>query len=142
VTPILHLSLPVGDLAESRRFYVDVLGCRPGREREGWMDIWFYGMQVTLHEQPDQVLASEKAGVRHFGVALSEVQFDALVARLGGHAVEWLRPVSTDHRGTAGQQTKATISDPSGNAIELKWYADPDIGLQAPDPQSGGPAAQ
>jgi extradiol dioxygenase family protein len=75
-------------------------------------------------------------------VALSEEQFDALVARLGGHAVEWLRPVSTDHRGTAGQQTKATISDPSGNAIELKWYADPAIGLEAPDSQSGRPAAQ
>ena len=45
------------------------------------MDIWFYGMQVTLHEQPDQVLTGEKAGIRHFGVALSEEQFDALVDR-------------------------------------------------------------
>ena len=29
--PILHLSLPVADLAAARAFYVDVLGCEPGR---------------------------------------------------------------------------------------------------------------
>lgn len=139
--PILHLSLPVRDLAESGRFYLDVLGCDPGRERQGWMDVWFFGMQVTLHEQPDQVLAAEVAGVRHFGVALSEEHFDALVVRLGEHRVEWLRPVSTEHGGTARQQTKATISDPSGNAIELKWYAQPSIGLEQPghDPDGSHP---
>jgi uncharacterized protein len=136
VTPTLHLSLPVRDLAESREFYVDLLGCHPGREREGWMDVWFYGMQVTLHEQPDQVIPAAQAGVRHFGVALSEEQFDALVARLAGRSVEWLRPVSADYRGTARQQTKATISDPSGNAIELKWYANPAVGQEAPDSQA------
>ena len=130
--PILHLSLPVRDLAESRQFYVDVLGCDPGRARPGWMDVWFYGMQVTLHEQPDQVLGVEEAGVRHFGVALSEEPFNALVSRLGERPVEWLRPVSTDHGGTPRQQTKATIADPSGNAIELKWYAEPVVGLERP----------
>jgi extradiol dioxygenase family protein len=132
VTPTLHLSLPVRDLAESRQFYVDLLGCHPGREREGWMDVWFYGMQVTLHEQPDQVLTADQAGVRHFGVTLTEEQFDALIARLAGHPIRWVRPVATDHRGTSRQQTKATLSDPSGNAVELKWYAEPAVGLERP----------
>jgi extradiol dioxygenase family protein len=36
--PILHLSVPVRDVAEARAFYVDVLGCRPGRVRDGWLD--------------------------------------------------------------------------------------------------------
>ncbi len=138
MNPILHLSLPIRDLAESRHFYVDVLGCDPGREDTSWMDVWFYGMQVTLHERPDQVLAAEEAGVRHFGVALGEEQFVALVARLADHPVQWLRPVSTDHEGTSRQQTKATISDPSGNAIELKWYAEPAVGLEQPLFQSDG----
>ena len=140
--PILHLSLPVRDLAESRRFYLDALGCDPGRERPGWMDVWFYGLQVTLHEQPDQVLRAEEAGVGHFGVALSEERFDALVARLGEHQVEWIRPVSTDYRGTCRQQTKATVSDPSGNAIELKWYAQPATALERPEPGPDQPHAR
>jgi hypothetical protein len=46
--PILHLSLPVSDLEEARGFYVDVLGCRPGRVRDDWFDVWFFGMQLTL----------------------------------------------------------------------------------------------
>ncbi|HEX3564557.1 MAG TPA: VOC family protein [Acidimicrobiales bacterium] len=133
--PILHLSLPVADLVESQHFYVDVLGCDRGRQREGWMDVWFHGMQVTLHEQPDQVLTADQAGVRHFGVALSADEFDAIMARLGDHPVRWIRPVSTDHRGTSRQQTKATVADPSGNAIELKWYAEPAVGLEPPSDQ-------
>jgi len=99
------------------------------------MDVWFHGMQVTLHEQPDQVLPADQAGVRHFGVAVSEQEFDALMAQLGDHPVQWLRPVSTDHRGTSRQQTKATVADPSGNAIELKWYAEPAVGLERPSDQ-------
>jgi extradiol dioxygenase family protein len=45
--PILHLSVPVRDLAEARTFYVDVLGCEAARSREAYQDVWFYGMQVT-----------------------------------------------------------------------------------------------
>jgi hypothetical protein len=140
VKPILHLSLPVADLDESRHFYMDVLGCDPGRQQEGWMDVWFHGMQVTLHQQPDQVLTADQAGVRHFGVALSEEEFDEVMARLGDQPVRWLRPVSTDYPGTSRQQTKATVADPSGNAIELKWYAEPAVGLERPsDPPARTP---
>ena len=46
--PILHLSLPVRDLEESRAFYVDALGCSLGRVRDDFIDVWFYGMQVSL----------------------------------------------------------------------------------------------
>ncbi len=127
--PILHLSLAVRDLAESRAFYVDVLGCELGRVRDGWMDVWFFGMQVTLHEEPDLVARPDARGVRHFGVSLAADQFDALLRRLESEPtdqpIEWLRPVATEHAGTPRAQTKAMIVDPSGNAIELKTYADP-----------------
>jgi hypothetical protein len=123
--PILHLSLPVRDLAESRAFYVDVLGCDVGRERPEFIDVWFYGLQLTLQAQPDQVLSDEQRGVRHFGVALSAAELDELLARLDAHPVRWLSPVSTDYPGTAQEQTKAKVLDPSGNAIELKTYVDP-----------------
>ena len=63
--PILHLSIPVRDLEESRRFYVDVLGCEPGRVQDRSLDVFFFGCQVTLHERPAEVLAPEQRGVRH-----------------------------------------------------------------------------
>jgi uncharacterized protein len=126
VDPILHLSLPVADLARARDFYVDVLGCPPGRVREGWLDVWFFGLQLTLQDDPGHVLAPEAQGVRHFGVTLGAEDLDALLARLGATGVDWVEPVRTDFPGTPRQQTKAKVRDPEGNVIELKSYADPD----------------
>jgi uncharacterized protein len=124
--PVLHLSIVVDDLAVARAFYVDLLGCRPGREHEGWMDVWFFGLQLTLQERPDQMLALERQGHRHFGVTLDAGAFDDLVARLDAvPGTRWLVPVATDYAGTSRQQTKGKLADPSGNVIELKTYADP-----------------
>jgi uncharacterized protein len=133
VAPILHLSLPVADLEASRRFYVDLLGCQVGRERTGWFDVWFHGMQVTLHLEPDQVLAPAEGGVRHFGVTLPMDDLDRLLGRLDGQDLTWLSPVRTEFAGTPEEQRKAKLADPSGNVVELKAYADPSAALEVPD---------
>ncbi len=135
--PILHLSLPVDDLEEARRFYVDLLGCVPGRARPDWIDVWFFGMQVTLHDAPGQVQAPGERQVRHFGVTLSRPELDGLLEQLRDAPIRWLRPVTTEHAGTDHEQTKAMIADPSGNAIELKTYTDPVAAFEA----DRGPAA-
>jgi extradiol dioxygenase family protein len=115
----------VRDLEAAREFYVDGLGCELGRVRDGWVDVWFHGMQVTLHEQPADVVEPGVNAVRHFGVTLGRDELAAVLARLQSRPVTWLRPVQTDHAGTPREQTKAMVADPSGNAIELKAYADP-----------------
>ena len=129
--PILHLSLPVHDLAEARRFYIEALGCKPGRELPGCSDVWFYGMQLTLQERPDQVLADEQRGVRHFGVTLADDELDDLLQRVSEHQVRWLVPVTVDYAGTPREQRKAKILDPSGNAIEIKAYVDREAAFAA-----------
>ncbi len=123
--PILHLSLAVHDLGVARDFYRDVLGCEIGRVRDGWIDVWFHGLQLTLHEDPAEVVPPGAGCVRHFGVTMAADELARLLARLESSAVEWLRPSTTDGAGTPRAQTKAMIADPSGNAIELKTYADP-----------------
>jgi extradiol dioxygenase family protein len=132
VEPILHLSLPVRDLPESIDFYVESLGCSLGRVRDEFADIWFYGMQVTLHARPEPVLASKQNGVRHFGVTLATEQMQALLARVEARGVAFASPVSTDYPGTPREQTKAKILDPSGHAIEIKTYVDADAALDRP----------
>jgi extradiol dioxygenase family protein len=122
--PILHLSIPVRDLDEARDFYVSTLGCQAARARAGYQDVWFYGMQITLHERPDEVEGVAVGGSRHFGVTLSREAFEAAVTRLAEHRVPYLVPVATDDEGLATEQTKTKIADPSGNVIELKTYRD------------------
>jgi extradiol dioxygenase family protein len=140
VQPILHLSLPVRDLDEARRFYVDTLGCTAARARRGYQDVWFYGMQITLHDRPDEAALLPAASVRHFGVTLERGDFDAVIAHLSQRAVHWVVPVSTDDEGKPTEQTKARLADPSGNVIELKTYADVATALEtAPAETAGNP---
>jgi extradiol dioxygenase family protein len=122
VEPILHVSLPVLDLPAALAFYVDVLGCERGRGTERATDVWFLGLQLTLHELPDQVLPDQ--GVRHFGATLDRAAFDALCVRIAEHGVPWLREPGTRNAGTPTEETKALLADPAGNVIELKSYAD------------------
>ena len=128
--PVLHLSIAVADLGEARGFYVDILGCGPGRVDEDWMDVWFWGLQLTLQQRPDQVLSPEHWGVRHFGVTLDAGEFATLLTRLEARDdVTWVVPVSTDNIGSPRQQTKGKLADPSGNVIEFKTYLDTDAAL-------------
>ena len=122
--PILHLSIPVADLDAAREFYIDGLGCRPGQAMTGGMDVWFYGLQLTLQVRPDQLLSDEQQGVRHFGVTLDPAELDALLARLESISVRWLSRPNTDTADTMRGKTSAKIADPSGNVIELKSYPD------------------
>jgi extradiol dioxygenase family protein len=114
----------VRDLDDAVSFYVQALGCQAARAKDKFVDVWFFGMQVTLHERPDETAASPRGGTPHFGVTLGRDDFDALVARLDATGVEWLVPVTTDDAGLPTEQTKGKVADPSGNVIEVKTYRD------------------
>lgn len=122
--PILHLSLPVRDLEEARDFYVHTLGCQPARQRDDFLDVWFFGLQLTLQDRPDEATGLLPGSSRHFGVTLDRSDFDQLVERLERQGVQWVSPVTTDDAGLLTEQTKAKIVDPSGNVIEVKTYRD------------------
>lgn len=125
--PVLHLSVPVDDLEAARRFYVEAFGCRVGRERDDWIDVWFFGLQLTLQLRPDQVRAPADQGVLHFGVALSDAStYLAAIDRMNSAGVRWLsEPVAHDAASLSGK-VGGKLADPSGNVIEIKYYDDPD----------------
>ncbi len=128
--PILHLSIPVRDMDQARDFYVHTLGCQAARTTPDFTDIWFFGMQLTLQDRPDEATGVVPGGSRHFGATLGRGDFEAAVARLEEAAVDWVSPVSTDGEGTETEQTKCKIADPSGNVIELKTYRNVEAALE------------
>ncbi|MGZ3238080.1 MAG: VOC family protein, partial [Burkholderiaceae bacterium] len=87
--PIFHLAFPVLNLKESKDFYVNVLEAKIGRVRDQWIDIYLFGGQITLHEQPTQVLPEEQHGVRHFGAVVSWTDWEALAKRLEVQGVKF-----------------------------------------------------
>lgn len=123
--PVLHLSLPVSDLDAARRFYVDALGCRVGRVRHDWIDVWFFGMQLTLQHQPDEVRSLAEQGVRHFGVVLPDAEsYSSLIDRLRAAGVEWLSAPQEHASAELSGKVGGKFADPSGNVIEVKHYPD------------------
>ncbi len=125
--PILHLSLPVDDLAAARAFYEEGLGCRVGRVRDRWLDVWFFGMQLTLALRPDEVAGVDGQGARHFGVVLADRhEFTALVERIADRGIAWLSEPAAHQAAELTGKVGGKLTDPSGNVIEIKFYDDVD----------------
>ena len=124
---VLHLSIPVSDLDAARRFYVAAFGCSVGRVREDWVDIWFFGMQLTLQLRPDEVRSPEEQGVRHFGVVLTDAEsYSTLLDRLRSAGVSWLSEPEAHTQIALSGKVGGRLADPSGNVIEVKYYPDDD----------------
>jgi hypothetical protein len=128
--PRFHLAFPVRDIEEARAFYGGVLGCPEGRSAADWVDFDFHGHQIVAHLAPEEVaprtslVDGEAVPVRHFGLILTPKDWQALAARLTAAKVRFLIRPQTRFAGQAGEQSTLFVTDPSGNALEFKAFAD------------------
>lgn len=125
-----HLAFPVHDLAAARAFYGGLLGCPEGRSSEDWVDFDFHGHQIVAHLAPDlcgetatNAVDGKGVPVRHFGLVLGMAEWQALAARLEGE-VDFVIEPYIRFAGQPGEQATMFFTDPSGNAIEIKAFAD------------------
>ena len=131
--PPFHLAVPVHDLAASRAFYGELLGCPEGRSAERWVDFDFFGHQLVCHVSDDATAAAPASNpvdghdvpVPHFGAVLEMDQWNALAARLREAGVEFVIEPYTRFEGEPGEQATMFLLDPAGNAIEFKAFRDP-----------------
>jgi extradiol dioxygenase family protein len=124
-----HLSLPVADLGAAADFYADVLGCERRRTGADWADLDFHGHQLSLHEVPGYTPESHRSTVdgtevpaRHLGVVLDPQAWRALADRLSAADVPFLLTPRSRFVGGDGEQHTFFLTDPSGNAIEVKAF--------------------
>lgn len=127
-----HLALPVTDLAAAEVFYCGLLGCAKGRAASRWLDLDFFGHQVTLHlvdagaaEAPTNPVDGESVPARHFGIVLDMKDWRSLATKLETEHGEFLIAPGIRFEGETGEQATLFILDPSGNALEFKSFADP-----------------
>jgi uncharacterized protein len=121
-----HLSFFVADMDATRAFYGGVLGCAERNLNPSNVDFYFYGNQLTCHVAPERVRAAAEVGFdgNHFGAIITSEQFDELEAKLRSAGVTFLAEPETQRRGTPGERRRMVFTDPSGNPIEMKGYAD------------------
>ncbi|HXL98681.1 MAG TPA: dioxygenase, partial [Rhizomicrobium sp.] len=96
-----------------------------------WVDFDFFGHQIVAHLSP--AAAGDKAynqvdgdavPVRHFGVILDMTVWRALSEKLRNSGVDFVIAPDIRFQGQAGEQATFFITDPSGNALEFKAFAD------------------
>jgi extradiol dioxygenase family protein len=127
-----HYAFLVRDLDETRRFYVDVLGCREGRSAPTWIDFELYGNQLSCHlgTPPAPSLTGQVDGIvvpmPHFGAVIELDEYDQLAARLAAAGVAFVVTPRTRYAGEPGEQRTFFFLDPSGNALEFKAFRQPD----------------
>ena len=129
--PPFHLAFPVHDLEEARGFYGGVLGCPEGRSSDEWIDFDFFGHQIVAHLAPDtgdrasNSVDGHDVPVPHFGAVLSMEQWQFLADRLKDADTKFVISPTIRFAGKPGEQATMFFRDPSGNAIEMKAFADP-----------------
>jgi uncharacterized protein len=131
--PPFHLAFPVHDIAAARKFYGELLGCPEGRSAPDWVDFNFYGHQIVAHLAPDECghRSSSKVDdhdvpVRHFGAILNLAQWQELADKLVAAGTKFVIEPYIRFKGEPGEQATMFFLDPSGNAIELKGFANLD----------------
>jgi extradiol dioxygenase family protein len=130
--PPFHLAFPVDDLAAARAFYGGLLGCREGRSSERWIDFDFHGHQLVAHlvdrpaaDRANNPVDGEDVPVPHFGVVLDPSEWRALAERLTAAGTTFIIAPTTRFAGQPGEQSTMFFTDPAGNALEFKAFADP-----------------
>lgn len=126
-----HLAFPVHDLAAARLFYGDLLGCAEGRSSDHWIDFDLYGHQIVAHLDPamtprpiHNAVDGHDVPVPHFGIVLTMPQWEDLAQRLKDAGVKFGIEPYVRFKGQVGEQATMFFTDPSGNAIEFKAFAD------------------
>lgn len=124
-----HLAFPVHDLAAARAFYRDVLGCNEGRSSDEWIDYDFFSHQIVAHLAPANPASGNEVDgkhvpVPHFGVVLPMTEWQTLADRLTKAGVQFVIEPYIRFQGQVGEQATMFFYDPSGNALEIKGFAD------------------
>jgi len=127
--PRFHIAFPVHNLESAREFYVDILGCKKGRESNSWIDFNLYGHQIVAHLSPDDCspvstnpVDRDDIPCRHFGVILEWGEWEVLQNRIKKLEHRFLVEPKIRFKSKPGEQGTFFVNDPSGNALEFKSF--------------------
>jgi extradiol dioxygenase family protein len=128
-----HYAFKVKNLASTRQFYIDLLGCKEGRSTEKWVDFDFFGHQLSAHcsqEIPNLDFSGQVDGIAvpmpHFGCILSVDEFNGIVTKLEKASVEFIIKPTLRYKGKTGEQWTMFLLDFSNNPIEFKAFTNSD----------------
>lgn len=124
---IFHLAFPVNDLAQTKTYYVEGLGCIPGRESPHALILNLYGHQLVAHTTKEPLVPQRGIYPRHFGLVFTaEQDWQELLERAQNKHLVFREQPKNRFVGSPLEHCTFFLEDPFYNLMEFKYYRYPE----------------
>ena len=127
-----HLAFSVKNIEETKKFYTEVLGCTITKATDHWLNINFFGHQLSIYENPqmknDQktiTVEGKEVPLNHFGIIMKKSDWEDMAKKLKRSKIKFIIEPKLKHEKQVCEQAIMFLKDPSGNGIEFKCFTDP-----------------
>ena len=120
---LFHLAFPVTNIAQTKAYYGEGLGCTIGRESLHAVILNLYGHQLVAHVTQEPLLPQGSIYPRHFGLVFrTEADWEALLARVERHQLSFYHSPRVRFPGLPLEHRTFFLEDPFYNLMEFKFY--------------------
>ena len=124
---IFHLAFPVSNIPQTKAFYIDGLGCTPGRESPHALILNLYGHQLVAHITKNILTPQKAIYPRHFGLIFTvEDTWQELLTRAKNKDLKFREEPKYRFNESILEHRTFFLEDPFYNLIEFKYYRYPD----------------
>jgi extradiol dioxygenase family protein len=124
--PLFHLAFPVTDIAQTKAFYAEGLGCKVGRENANSVILNLCGHQLVAHLTHEPLTPQRGIYPRHFGLIFTaEADWEDLLTRSQQHELKFYQEPKYRFTGLPLEHRTFFLEDPFHNLMEFKYYAHP-----------------
>jgi catechol 2,3-dioxygenase-like lactoylglutathione lyase family enzyme len=120
IKSVAHFSIPVSDVAQSTRFYTDIVGCRHlqtvGRGTMAFLDAAGTCLILVKRDPPINARPEDHGGVHH-SFAVAHEDYEAALGHLRANGVEIT--FEEDRQGGVVNGPRAYFHDPDGTVLEF-----------------------
>ena len=120
---LFHLAFAFADIAQTKAFYVDGLGCVVGRETDHALILNLYGHQLVAHITKEPITPQRGIYPRHFGLIFTlESDWESLLERAQQHSLLFREESKHRFPGSPLEHRTFFLEDPFYNLMEFKYY--------------------
>jgi uncharacterized protein len=131
---LFHLAFPVTDIAQTKAYYVDGLGCVAGRENKHALILNLYGHQLVAHMTKEPLIPQRGIYPRHFGLIFSaEADWEDLLRRSQQRELLFFEEAKHRFVGSPLEHRTFFLEDPFYNLMEFKYYRYPEAIFGSPE---------
>lgn len=120
---LFHLAFPITNIAQTKAFYIDGLGCSAGRETHHALILDLYGHQLVAHITKEPLTPQKSIYPRHFGLIFTqETDWESLLVRSQTRQLLFREEAKHRFPNSPLEHRTFFLEDPFYNLLEFKYY--------------------